>query len=98
MPWQVVKRLRSSPRSASQARSFCASRLGSVLGDGPGIDELVHEAGTVVGELVTNAVNAGATWVELCLCLLTGRVRIEVSDDSGTVAAELELPAADEAS
>lgn len=94
MPWRVVKRLRSHPRSASQARTFCTSRLNSVLDDGPGVAQLIHEAGTVAGELVTNAVAAGSPTIELFLSLDGPCVRIAVSGGGKPARAEFPLPSA----
>ena len=95
MPWRVVKRLRPHPRSATQARNFCVSRLTSVLAGEPGVEKLISDAATAAGELVTKAVTAGSSTIELFLGLDGPCVRIAVSDGHKQARAEFLLPSAD---
>ena len=84
--WQVVKPLRPHPLAVGQARNFCTRRLTSVLDDRSGAAEVVADAATIASELVTNAVTAGSSAIELCLGLRPNAVYIEVADDAeGTV-------------
>jgi hypothetical protein len=87
--WQVLKPLRSHPLAVGQARNFCARRLWSVLdarGDIADADEVIRDATTIASELVTNAVSAGSSQIELFLALRRTSLLIEVSDDAdGTV-------------
>jgi two-component sensor histidine kinase len=84
--WQVVKPLRPHPLAVGQARNFCTRRLSSVLDDRPDIEGPVRDAATIASELVTNAVKAGSSVIELFLGLQESSVRIEVLDDAdGTV-------------
>lgn len=86
MVWQVVKPLRPHPLSVGQARNFCTRRLSSVLGSHGDADGIVADAAIIASELVTNAVTAGSTEIELFLALRDGSVYLEVSDDAeGTV-------------
>jgi anti-sigma regulatory factor (Ser/Thr protein kinase) len=87
MAWQVVKPLRPHPLSVGQARNFCTRRLASVLDGRLESDDAVHDAAAIASELVTNAVTAGSSEIELYLALQPTSVRIEVTDDAaGTVA------------
>ena len=81
--WQVVKTLRPHPLAVGQARNFCTRRLTSVLDDRSGAAEVVADAATIASELVTNAVTAGSSAIELCLGLRSNAVYIEVADDAG---------------
>jgi anti-sigma regulatory factor (Ser/Thr protein kinase) len=84
--WQVVKPLRPHPLSVGQARNFCTRRLSSVLEDRASYEEAVADAATIASELVTNAVVAGSSAIELFIALHDSTVRIEVADDAvGTV-------------
>ena len=84
--WQVVKFLRPHPLSVGQARNFCTRRLTSVLDDRPQTPQVVADAATIASELVTNALTAGSSAIELALGLREDAVYIEVADDaSGTV-------------
>jgi anti-sigma regulatory factor (Ser/Thr protein kinase) len=80
--WQVVMPLRPHPLSVSQARSFCTRRLSSVLDGRRDQDDVVADAATIASELVTNAVTAGSSVIELALLLQRSSVRIEVTDDA----------------
>ena len=85
--WQVVKPLRPHPLSVGQARNFCTRRLSSVLEPRGHYEEVVADVATIASELVTNALTAGSTMIELSLALGPSTVRMEVMDDaSGTVA------------
>ncbi len=85
--WQVVKTLRPHPLAVGQARNFCTRRLSSVLDDRSDAPDVVADAATIASELVTNAVTAGSSAIELCLGLRSNAVYIEVADDaSGLVA------------
>lgn len=81
--WQVVKPLRPHPLSVGQARTFCTRRLSSVLEGRDAVDDAVADVATVASELVTNAVTAGSSIIELFLALRATAVRIEVVDDAG---------------
>jgi hypothetical protein len=80
--WQVVKPLRPHPLSIGQARNFCTRRLASVL-DGRDYGDVVADAAIIASELVTNAVSAGSSLIELFLGLNDTSIRIEVLDDAG---------------
>jgi hypothetical protein len=84
--WQVVKALRPHPLAVGQARSFCASRLSSVLADRAGHETAVADAAAIASELVTNAVAAGSSVIELSLALHGDSVRVAVSNDAGGTA------------
>jgi anti-sigma regulatory factor (Ser/Thr protein kinase) len=84
--WQVVKSLRPHPLAVGQARNFCTRRLTSVLDDHADAPNVVADAATIASELVTNAVTAGSSAIELCLGLRPNSIYIEVVDDaSGAV-------------
>lgn len=89
--WQVVKSLRPDPSSVGQARSFCTRRLTSVLEGRGDYTEAIADAAAITAELVTNAVTAGSSAIELLIGLNNATVRIEVIDDAdGTVASAAE--------
>jgi anti-sigma regulatory factor (Ser/Thr protein kinase) len=84
--WQVVKSLRPHPLAVGQARNFCTRRLTSVLDDRTDAPDVVADAAAIASELVTNAVTAGSSAIELCLGLRANSIYIEVLDDAlGTV-------------
>lgn len=64
------------------ARAHCRSQLTSLLRDGLARGELADAAGLVVSELVTNAVNAGSSQVEVSLGVHRDHVRLTVGDDA----------------
>jgi anti-sigma regulatory factor (Ser/Thr protein kinase) len=82
MVWQVMKPLRPHPLAVGQARNFCTRRLSSVLADRDGYDDAVSDAAVIASELVTNAVIAGSSMIELSIGLQDSCVRIEVCDDA----------------
>ena len=85
--WAVAKTLRSHPLSVGQARNFCARRLESVLSERTDTADVVADTATVASELVTNAVTAGSSRIELRLRLSDSSVLVEVADDAqGSVA------------
>jgi hypothetical protein len=94
--WQVVKPLRPHPLSIGQAHRFCASRLSSVLADRDGHEAAVADAAAIASELVTDAVAAGSSGIELSLVLRDDSVRVEVSNQfDGAVRdawAEIDVP------
>lgn len=84
--WQVVKTLRPHPLSVGQARNFCTRRLTSVLDNRSDSPAVVADAAVIASELVTNALTAGSTAIELALGLRADSIYIEVGDDAaGTV-------------
>jgi two-component sensor histidine kinase len=84
--WQVVKALRPHPLSVGQARNFCTRRLTSLLDSRPDSPAVVADAAMIASELVTNALKAGSSEIELALGLRPNSIYIEVADDaSGTV-------------
>lgn len=64
------------------ARAHCHSQLTSLLPDTDGRHALTYAADLVVSELVTNAVNAGSSRVEVCLGVHRDHVRVAVGDDA----------------
>jgi hypothetical protein len=81
--WQVVKPLRPHPLSVGQARTFCTRRLSSVLEHRGAFEGVVADAAAIASELVTNAVTAGSSSINLFIALSASAVRIEVVDDAG---------------
>lgn len=80
--WAVAKPLRPHPLSVGQARNFCTRRLTSVLEPRGDVHEVVADAATIASELVTNAVSAGSSQIELSLQLRESTVFIEVADNA----------------
>ncbi|MGH8861010.1 MAG: ATP-binding protein [Jatrophihabitantaceae bacterium] len=78
----MVKTLRPHPLAVGQARNFCTRRLTSVLEDRSGAPEVVADAATIASELVTNALIAGSSAIELMLALRPDSVVVEVIDDA----------------
>lgn len=84
--WQVVKTLRPHPLSVGQARNFCTRRLTSVLDNRSDSPAVVADAAMIASELVTNALTAGSSAIELALGLRADSIYIAVGDDAaGTV-------------
>ena len=71
-------RLNGDLQAPSAARTFVESQLAPALGD----TELVGDVVLVVSELVTNAVRAGATGIDLDLEVTPQRVVLMVDDDA----------------
>lgn len=80
--WQVVKPLRPHPLAVGEARTFCVARLSSVLAGRPSPEHAVANSAAIASELVTNAVRAGSSRIELSLALDGAQLRIEVADDA----------------
>lgn len=85
--WAVVKPLRPHPLAVGQARNFCTRRLMSVLNEDDRYAEAVADAAMIASELVTNAVTAGSSAIELSMLLRPRTVLISVQDDAGGVVA-----------
>ena len=64
------------------ARAHCQSQLITLLPDAAPRRALADDAGLVVSELVTNAVAAGSTQVEVRLEVHRDHVRLAVGDDA----------------
>ena len=80
--WAVTKPLRPHPLSVGQARNFCTSRLTSVLQSRGDVGDVVADAAMIASELVTNAVSAGSSQIELSIALHGSSVHIEVADNA----------------
>jgi signal transduction histidine kinase len=72
----------SDPRLPAGARAFCGGQLATMLPDGAVIDTVVDAAELIMSELVTNAINAGSSGLELTLALHRDHVRLAVRDDA----------------
>ncbi len=70
---------RADPRAAREARDFIAGQLGHW-----GLDGLHDTTVLLVSEVVTNALRHTRGRVDIELCRLPGRVRVEVSDEAAT--------------
>jgi len=73
-------RLQPVPGDVRLARAFCATAAGEAYG--PDCDDLIDDAEMVASELVTNAIRAGAIWIELEVQTDGGALRIAVVDDA----------------
>lgn len=82
MSWRVVQALSPGVRSGSTARSFCSSRLLSVLDGDSRANDVVADVATIAHELAVNAVDAGARELDVGMALLPDRVRLAVVDDA----------------
>jgi len=75
----MMARLAADHRAPRAARAFIAGELASgTLPDGVPVDDVV----LIASELVTNAVRAGAAWVDLTLRVTGRRVDLVVTDDA----------------
>jgi signal transduction histidine kinase len=72
----------SDSRVPASARAFCGEQLAAILPEGASIDSVVKATELVVSELVTNAVRAGTTEVEIRLAVHRDHVRLTVCDDA----------------
>ena len=70
----------------NNARHFCAKQLASAFDRTPDAQILVEDVELVVSELVTNAVEAGPTYVVLLLDIHRDHVRLAVTDSAAGVA------------
>jgi anti-sigma regulatory factor (Ser/Thr protein kinase) len=83
------------PDSVRIAREFCVRELGPFVGTGEEAEELLGDATMVTSELVTNAIQAGASQVQLVLEAYPHTMRISVVDDArGEVAPVASTPLA----
>jgi anti-sigma regulatory factor (Ser/Thr protein kinase) len=82
MCWQDEIALPSGAASVHEARAFCTRRLGALLGDQPGADDIAADAELIVSELVSNAVNAASTQTTLILTVHHDHLRVAVEDDA----------------
>src|ERR1700742_2828456 len=64
------------------ARGFCTDQLTAAFGYGPIARAVIDDANVVVSELVTNAVRAGSSAVDLELELHDDRLWMQVADDA----------------
>ncbi len=72
-------RLAGDRRAPSAARSYVAQQLEtSTVPDGVPVEDVV----LIASELVTNAVRAGAAWVDLTLKVTRQRLDLVVADDA----------------
>ena len=83
MTWWTRKRYPCTEAAPAAARRFCAANLTDFLGDADGVPAVIADAEVIVSELVTNAVNAPCTRMDLLLTADqdTNAIRIEVHDD-----------------
>ena len=65
-----------------RARAFCSARLVEILPDSAGRSVLVDDCLLIVSELVTNAIRAGCTEVDVVLEVHRHRLRVATSDDA----------------
>ncbi len=73
-------RLPGDSRAPSAARAYVARQLAAATPpDGVPIDDVV----LIASELVTNAVRAGAEWIDLTLRVTRRRLDLLVQDDAG---------------
>jgi two-component sensor histidine kinase len=80
--WFVEQAYSADSWTPTQARRLAADRLHQALGADAAAEELVDIAGLVISELVTNAVNAGATMITVDLAIHRDHVRAGVADDA----------------
>jgi anti-sigma regulatory factor (Ser/Thr protein kinase) len=79
--WQGSRRYRCDRSAPRQARGFAAEHLREVLGDGDAAADVVDDAGLVISELVTNALNAGCTDIVLAVNVHRDHLQLGVRDD-----------------
>lgn len=65
-----------------QARGFCTDHLTAALGHSVDAQRVVDDAKLIVSELMTNAVNAGASTSQLDVRLHRDHLRVLVQDDA----------------
>jgi anti-sigma regulatory factor (Ser/Thr protein kinase) len=76
------QRLQGTATSPGLARRYVSSRLSELLPVTESTEEFVARATLVVSELVTNAVNAGGSAIDVALSVHRDLVRLTVSDDA----------------
>lgn len=69
-------------RSPAAARQFLRTELAATLDAGPASADITEDAALIVSELVTNAVNAGSTIVQVDLTVHRSHLVITVGDDA----------------
>jgi anti-sigma regulatory factor (Ser/Thr protein kinase) len=74
------------PNTPNDARHFCVAQLESAFSGASDAQTLVEDLELVVSELVTNAVEAGPTDVQLALDIHRDHVRLAVTDSAPGVA------------
>jgi hypothetical protein len=75
-------RLTGDTTSPGTARRVSLSAITPLLGDAPWVATLTYDTMLVATELVTNAINAGCTQLELAVIVHRSRVRLSVFDDA----------------
>jgi anti-sigma regulatory factor (Ser/Thr protein kinase) len=80
IPYHAVSTFVAEPTAPALARAWSLAQLRGVLSDAMD-EDLADDTALVVSELVTNAIQAGASSASLELIIDAGRLRIAVSDD-----------------
>jgi len=79
---EETRRLPGAVTSPGEARQFVRRILTSCLPPGGPTDDVLDGATLVVSELVTNAVNAGGSSVDVTVLLHRDQLRLTVRDDA----------------
>lgn len=82
MCWHAQRVLPGDGRSAGDGRRFCGGQLAHVLGRGPAAQTVIDATELVVSELITNAVMAGSSSIDMDLTVHRDHVRVAVADDA----------------
>jgi anti-sigma regulatory factor (Ser/Thr protein kinase) len=80
MCWQAAQSLSGIAHPPASARTFVCEHLDALL-EVDSRPQVTDDAALVVSELVTNAVQAGSSFIGLSVELHHGELRLEVTDD-----------------
>ena len=82
MCWTSSLQLACTTEAPRAARNFSSGVVSLRLGQEPWVESLTGDTSLVASELVTNALNAGCTDLELTVTVHRTRVRLSVSDNA----------------
>ena len=85
MCWSETQTYRAEPSTPATARRFIGACLRQALGEQPRVMAVTDDAALAVSELVTNAINAGATTVTVGLMIHHDHLRLAVSDNAAGI-------------
>lgn len=82
MCWNSSRQLTCTTEAPRAARTFSSDVISLRLGQAPWVESLTDDTSLVASELVTNALNAGCTELELTVTVHRSRIRLSVSDNA----------------
>jgi signal transduction histidine kinase len=82
MCWNSSRQLTCTTEAPRAARNFSSGVISLRLGQALWVESLTDDTRLVASELVTNALNAGCTKLELTVTVHRSRIRLSVADNA----------------